>query len=96
MLNLLFLWYNLNMLKEKVKNYLPGEDTWLIPRENGMLLSDYQIDVLGKNNLDYLNYKTINELMFAINNALDEDYDEQLDEIASQIDESNYYQNINK
>lgn len=84
------------MLKEKVKNYLPGEDTWLIPRENGMLLSDYQIDVLGKNNLDYLNYKTINELMFAINNALDEDYDEQLDEIASQIDESNYYQNINK
>lgn len=84
------------MLKENVKNYLPGEDSWLIPRENGMLLSDYQVHILQNNNINYNDYKTISELLFVINNVLNDDYDEQLDEIASQLDESNYYQNVNK
>lgn len=96
MFNLSFLCYNFIMLKENIDNYLPKDNSWLIPRKNGMLLSDYQIEVLQNNNLNYLDYKSINELLFAINNVLNDDYDEYLDEIASMIDESNYYQNTNK
>ena len=84
------------MLKEKIKNYLPQMDSWLLPRENGMLLSDYQVSILKQNGIDYLKYKTIPELLFAANEILDEEDNEELENVIKTIDENNYYQNINK
>ena len=84
------------MLKESYKNYLPDTDSWLIPRDNGMLLSDYQVDVLQRNGINYLEYGSIKELLFAINDILDEDEDEELEVVAKDLDEKNYYKNVNK
>lgn len=81
------------MLKQSMKDYLPGMDSWLIPRENGMLLSDYQVDVLARNGIDYKKYGSIKEILFEINDILDED-DGDLDEleaVAKELDEKNYY-----
>lgn len=77
------------MLKEKFENTLPGEDSWLIPRENGMMLSDYQVKVLETNNINYRKYNNYKELLFALN-ELDME-DEELEEVANSIAEMDYY-----
>ncbi|MBE6155633.1 MAG: hypothetical protein E7164_02615 [Firmicutes bacterium] len=78
-------------MNEELSKYLPKEDSWLVLRENGLLLSDYHVEVLLRNGINYQNYTSIKEILFAINDILDEDYDEELDLIAKQIDERNYY-----
>lgn len=83
-------------LKETYKNLLPDMDSWLLPRENGMLLSDYQINVLERNGINYLKYNSVSSLMMEINDILEEDEDEELEEVAKDIDEKNYYKNVNK
>ena len=83
------------MLKENYQNILPEMNSWLLPRENGMLLSDYQIDVLLRNGINYLEYGNISEILFAINEILDIDENEELEIVAKSLDESNYYKNIN-
>lgn len=81
------------MLKDDLKNYLPEMNSWLIPRENGMLLSDYQVEVLAKYGIDYKKYGSIKEILFEINDILDED-DGDLDDleaVSKELDEKNYY-----
>ena len=65
-------------------------------RDNGMLLSDYQVDVLKKNGLNYLNYGSIQTLLFDIEDILKDDYDEELDIISSQLAEYIYYKDTKK
>lgn len=84
------------MLKDTYKNLLPDMDSWLIPRENGMLLSDYQVEVLKRNGINYLEYGSIRELLFDINDILEEDDNDELEEVAKDLDEKNYYKNVNK
>lgn len=85
------------MLKENYQNYLPQMDSWLLPRKNGMLLSDYQVSVLNKNGINYLEYCDISALLYAINEVLDSDEDnEELENVAIELDEKNYYGNVNK
>lgn len=79
-------------LKTQLTDYLPGMDSWLIPRENGMLLSDYQVEVLQRNGIDYKKYGSIKEILFEINEILDEENDdEELETVAKELDEKNYY-----
>lgn len=78
------------MQKEKYTNVLPEMDSWLLPRENGMLLSDHHVKVLENNNIDYKKYSNIKELMFAIN-EMDIDEDDELEQIARELDEMDYY-----
>ena len=84
------------MLKDTYKNLLPDMDSWLIPRENGMLLSDYHVEVLKRNGINYLEYGSIRDLLFAINDILEEDDNDELEEAAKDLDEKNYYKNVNK
>lgn len=65
-------------------------------RENGMLLSDYQISVLNRNGIDYRKYNNIRELMFEIENCLDDYFDDELDLVSSQLSEYIYYNDTNK
>lgn len=79
-------------VKTTLSDYIPGMDSWLIPRENGMLLSDYQVEVLQRNGIDYKKYGSIKEILFEINEILDEDNDdEELEAVAKELDEKNYY-----
>ena len=63
---------------------------------NGLFLSDYQIDVLLRNNIDPFKCSGINELIFLIDEALEEIDDDELDAVSREIMEFNYYTNTNK
>ena len=65
-------------------------------RDNGMLLSDYQIEVLKKYDIDYLKYNNISSLIYEIEEILNTDYNEDLDKLSSELAEFNYYNNTNK
>jgi hypothetical protein len=65
-------------------------------RENGMLLSDYQVSVLNRNGIDYRNFVNARDLLFEIENILDEDFDDELDTISLQISEYIYYNDTKK
>ena len=84
------------MLKESYKDLLPDMNSWLIPRENGMLLSDYHVEVLQRNGINYLEYGSIKEILFDINEILEEEDNEELENVAKDLDEKNYYKNVNK
>ena len=77
----------------KISNY---EDLLLKRRENNILLSDYQVSVLRRNGIDYNNFSNIRELMFEIENYLDEYFDEELDLVSSQLSEYIYYNETKK
>ena len=65
-------------------------------RNNDILLSDYQIDVLKRYGLDYNKYNSIHDLLFDIEEVLCDNYDEELDLISSQLAEISYYKDTKK
>jgi len=65
-------------------------------RENSILLSDYQVAVLNRNGIDYKKFGNVRELLFEIENCLDDDYDDELDLVSSQISEYIYYNDTKK
>ena len=77
----------------KISNY---DSLLLKRRENNLLLSDYQVSVLNRNGIDYKKYNTIRELVFDIENCLDDDYDDELDMVSSQLSEYIYYSDTKK
>ena len=64
--------------------------------DNGILLSDYQVDVLKKNGFNYNNYGSMEELLFDIEEYLNDDYDDELDNVSNQIAELIYYRDTKK
>ena len=72
------------------------QELFLKRRENNMLLSDYQISILNRFGIDYRNYSNIKDLVFEIENCLDDDFDEELDLISSQLSEYIYYNETKK
>lgn len=72
------------------------EELLLKHRKNNMLLSDYQINVLKQNGFDYLKYSNIHDLLFDIEELLNDDYNEELDLVSSQISEYIYYNETKK
>ena len=76
----------------KFSNY---QELLLKRRENNLLLSDYQISILNRNGIDYRKFADIRQLMFEIEDCLDNDFDEELDIVSSQLSEYIYYNEIN-
>lgn len=66
-------------------------------RGNGIYLSDNQIEVLEKYNIDYTNYVSLSSLIFEIEEILNEETDvEDLEEVSQKLAEINYYNYTNK
>lgn len=65
-------------------------------RENGLLLSDEQINILKKYDIDYLKYNNMSSLIYEIEEILNIEYYEDLDNLSIELAEFNYYQNTNK
>jgi len=82
-------------MKEAI-NYEDIDNVILKRRNNNMLLSNYQIDVLNRFNINYLNYSNYKNLLFDIEEILNNDFDEELDFVCSQIAEYIYYGETNK
>lgn len=87
--------------KEQIENFIEQtiNQNKLKKRGNNIYLTDYQIDILKKYNIDYENCSNISELIFMIetylNNHYDTDYND-LELISQSLSELNYYNNINK
>lgn len=66
-------------------------------RGNGIYLSDNQIDVLKKYDIDYNKYNSISSLIFEIEEILNYETDlDDLEEVSKRLSEINYYNNTNK
>lgn len=68
-------------------------------RENGMFLSDYQIEVLNRYGFSYQKYSKMKDLLFDIYDYLNSSYDDDTDslsQIATELSEREYYSHTNK
>ena len=60
-------------------------------------LTNYQIEVLKRYDIDYKKYVSLNSLIFEIEEILNEEVDaSDLEEVSSRLSELNYYNNTNK
>lgn len=73
------------------------ENTKLNKIKNNIYLSNNQINVLKRNNIDYLKYDDLSRLIFDIEEMLNEGYEDmELEELSIALSELNYYNNTNK
>lgn len=80
-----------------VDDEIMGNDkTFLKRRENGLMLSDNDIDILKRNGINYLEYNSLQDLIFAISEILEEEEIDELDELNIKLGEYNYYNYTNK
>ena len=80
------------IVKEIEKNMLKN-------RDNGLLLSDEHIEILERYGFDYRKYCSINELIYDLEEYLNEEGDSDssdLDWVSQDLAERNYYANTNK
>lgn len=78
-------------------NYKIDLDSFMnIDNGNGILLTKYELDVLNRYDISPKNYPSIKELIFDIEDILEEDYDEELEDILIKLDEIHYYKDVNK
>ena len=73
------------------------EKTKLNKIKNNIYLSNNQIDVLKRNGIDYLKFNYMSELIFEIEELLNNGYEsDELEDLSLRLQEINYYYNINK
>lgn len=65
--------------------------------KKGIYLSEYQIEVLSRYNINPQECGSINDLIMQIDEILDDDFEaDDLEQISKEISEFNYYANTNK
>lgn len=88
----------MNPIEEIItQNVQAFESDLLLPRENGLMLRNHQIDILKRNQIDYRNFSTMKQLLFEIERVLkEEEVEECLEQVASEISEWVYYHEMNR
>ena len=61
-----------------------------------MMLSDEDINILKRNGINYLDYTNLSSLIFAIEETLNYEENEELEELNKKLGEYNYYNYTNK
>ena len=61
-----------------------------------LYLTKKQVEVLTKYNIDYNNFKTIDELIYHLEYYLNNDNLTDLEQVSEKLAEINYYNNTNK
>ena len=72
------------------------EKSFLKRRENGLMLSDNDIDILKRNDINYLEFSSLEALIFKIQECLEEAEDDELESLNMKLGEYNYYNYTNK
>ena len=67
------------------------EKSFLKRRENGLMLSDNDIEILKNNGINYLEFSNLASLIFRIEEALEEEENEELENLNMKLGEYNYY-----
>lgn len=75
-----------------------GNDTTFLKKHNNIYISDEQVRILKKYDINIDNYTNVNELIFDIEEYLNDSYDtlEDLEWVSQVLSEYNYYNNTNK
>ena len=78
--------------------YFVSTDKKFLKKYNNIYISDEQKEILDKYNIDVISYSNISELIFDIEEYLNNTYDDvdDLEWVSQTISEYNYYNNINK
>ena len=78
--------------------YFISTDKKFLKKYNNIYISDEQKEILDKYNIDVISYSNISELIFDIEEYLNNTYDDvdDLEWVSQTISEYNYYNNINK
>jgi hypothetical protein len=66
---------------------------------NGMLLTENYVEILNRYDIDYKKYSDLNSLIYEIEECLNDSYGLDVDDLewlATELSERNYYQNIRK
>lgn len=63
---------------------------------NGLLLTNKEIEVLERYDIDYKNCSSLKDIIYMIEDILSEEEIEELDLISQSISERDYYLNTNK
>ena len=88
---------NKNLDIEKLVKDVYEDKSFIKNRGNGIYLSDNDIEVLKRYDIDYNKYSSLNNLIFDIEEILNYEVDiDDLDEVSRKLSELNYYNNINK
>lgn len=75
------------------KEFVFDTDDLKIERKNMMYLSNNEIKTLEKYNVNYNNYDSLSSLIFDLNEI---EGDDDLEQLAIELSEFNYYNNQNK
>ena len=75
------------------KEFVFDTDELKIERKNKMYLSNNEIKTLEKYNVNYNNYDSLSSLIFDLNEI---EGDDDLEQLAIELSEFNYYNNQNK
>lgn len=84
--------YNLNDLL----NTIDFESNRLVKINNKLYLTNYQIEILNKYNIDYKSLGNLSSIIYVAEEILEEDDYDDLDEVIRELAERNYYENTNK
>lgn len=88
---------NKNLDIEKLVKDVYEDKSFIKNRGNGIYLSDNDIEVLKRYDIDYSKYSSLNNLIFDIEEILNYEIDiDDLDEVSRKLSELNYYNNTNK
>ena len=82
-------------LKDLLNN-IDFESNRLVKINNKLYLTNYQIEILNKYNIDYKSLGNLSSIIYVAEEILEEDDYEDLDEIIRELAERNYYENTNK
>ena len=83
-------------MNDKYMNELNNVSRDMHKNYNGIYLTDNEVNILKNNGFDVNKYSNVKELMFDLEEALEENENDELDMILSSIAEFNYYHNTNK
>ena len=75
-----------------------GTEKKFLKKYNNIYISEEQIDILNKYDINIEKYININELMYDIEDCLNDSYEEleDLEWVSQTLSEYNYYNNTNK
>lgn len=74
--------FNINMISNNINNVLS--------------LTNYQIQILEKMNIDYKSINTFSELIYIVDYIFQETLDNDLEIVLDELSQRNYYENTNK
>lgn len=75
-----------------------GTDNKFLKKHNNIYISEEQIEILSKYDINIDKYTNVNELIYDIEDCLNDSYEEleDLEWVSQTLSEYNYYNNTNK